>query len=304
MNKVNTVWVFSDGRKGHEIQSLSLAEHLGKNIQCHRFSLNFTQKLIAPRPHKTQKILWKKQAPNLHNPPQIIISCGRQAAAVGRAFKKKLNAKHLQILNPKGNLSVYDVLLLPEHDNIKPPNGLQFTGSLHNISRPYLDRQTFDLDYQKPLLAVFLGAPDNRYWQQQWIKDWQKIKQNFNDYQKIICGSPRLKAEAKNIIKKVADNTQIWLSEQDGANPYPQLLSQADKFFVTADSINMVNESLCTQQAVSLLANQKQGSRHRRFINSISPYLTDFSQKQAQKNKLNNPIEELLPKLQQAIGIK
>lgn len=302
MNKVNTVWVFSDGRKGHEIQSLSLAEHLGEEIQCHRFALGFGQKIIAPHPHQAQKIHWQQQAPDLQNPPQIIISCGRQAAAVGRAFKKRLNnVKHLQILNPKGNLSAYDLLLLPEHDAVSPPNSLQFTGSLHNISRSWLDQQTFDKPLKKPLLAVFLGAPNDQYWQLQWGEDWQMIKQNFSEYHKFICGSPRLKKHTQKLIRETITDAQIWFSERDGANPYLQLLSQGDKFFVTSDSINMINESLCTQQAVSLLANQGLGHRHRQFITDVSPYLTDFNQKQAPSNKLKNPIKELLPKLQKAI---
>lgn len=273
MNKVNLCWVISDGRKGHEVQSLAVAQAAAHEVHCFTFRANYFQRLLAPNAlgHRIKQTHWITHKPLLKQAPDLIISCGRQAAAAANALKQKMPCHHIQILNPKGNLAKYNLLLLPRHDGLKGKNIVQFTGSIHSISA---NKQTAEVPIQQGTTAVILGNPDIRYWQQQWPTDWEMIKQAHSTI--FVCGSPRLSTEAKQIITNcVKPPASIWLGYQDGLNPYASLLSLADQFLVTADSINMMNECLATDQTTQLLATQYVTSkRHLRFIQTAQSHIS------------------------------
>ena len=286
MNKVNLCWVISDGRKGHEIQSMTVANQIAQQVKKLTFQSTWLQKLSAPRTlgHQLQKTIWLKEHPDFTQPPQIIISCGRQAAAAAKIIKNQTGCKHIQILNPKGNLTDYDLLLLPKHDAVHGDNICCFTGSIHNIKPNHSD--------DNATVAVILGNPEKGYWEKQWINDWKHIQQLTYDI--TICGAPRLSQQAKSLIRKTVqiDSLNVWLDDSDGENPFGKLLSEAGIFYVTADSVNMVNECLATGKDVNLLATHNAHSnRHLNFIQSVQTHLSD---RQRGDNKpWPNPIEEI-----------
>lgn len=289
MNKVNLCWVISDGRKGHEIQSTTVADHIAHQVKLYTFQSTWIQRMTAPRAlgHRLQETHWVDSHPDLTKPPQIIISCGRQAAAAAKTIKKQTGCKHIQILNPKGNLTDYDLLLLPKHDAVQGVNICCFTGSIHNI------KPTTNPSKSNESIAVILGNPAKEYWETHWINDWTRIQNLANHIS--ICGSPRLTQHAKSLIRMNAqiENVNIWLDNSDGENPYQKLLSEAGIFYVTADSINMVNECLATDKEVKLLAtNLVQSRRHLSFIDSVTSHL---SSRQKDETVLwPNPINEII----------
>ncbi len=276
MNKVNLCWVFSDGRKGHEIQSMTLARALAEQVEFFPFTLKQPWLTFAPRrlPRFDLAINGSIE-PQITTPPDLIITTGRIAAAVGKHYKSKLIAqsiscKHIHILNPKDNLNKYDWVLIPEHDDVKGENVINFVGSIH----PY-NQQWFEQDKDESFnqyLAIFIGNPKKEYFKNDFAAEIAAIQEHFKESPLYFCGSPRLNPNSKEVIKSlVRAQDKIWLDELDGPNPYESLLKNAKKIFVTSDSINMVNEACASSVPVSILAEKHATSpKHRRFLNSLS----------------------------------
>ncbi len=269
VNKVNLCWVISEGKLGHEKQSIVLAHKLAQQVKCYRFDSSFLQRLMAPHtwPFYFQSTNWHDAIPS--EQPDLIISCGRHAAAAAHWLNKKKQCHHIQILNPKGNLKAYDLLLLPKHDDLTGNHICTFTGSIHNVKlRP---------KSKKHKLAIILGNPQASYWQNQWPIDFKQcLSLGMPTH---VCGSPRLSNSAKKIIRVNCKNYSLWLDESDGTNPYEQLLNTASHFAVTIDSINMVNECLATGQSVKLLAdNTPISKKHDRFIMSVKQHIRSQEQ--------------------------
>jgi mitochondrial fission protein ELM1 len=280
---VNLCWVFSDGRKGHEIQSMTVANALTTDVELYTFTLRQPWLTFAPRrlPQFDKAIKWSSTPP-IEQPPELIITTGRKAAAVGKHYKsffrsKGLDCKHIQILNPKDNLKKYDWVLIPEHDNVKGANVINFQGSIHPYDEQWFT-QNKDSSYSH-YLAVFLGNPPKKYFNKQFKEEILTIRSCFKNSPLYFCGSPRLDKNIRTKIRQTAiPSDKVWLSYDDGANPYQTLLKNAKKIFVTSDSINMINEACASHVSVSILANNLLPSpKHQRFINTMSDRICDLS---------------------------
>ena len=275
-NKVNLCWVFSDGQKGHEIQSTTLAHSMTKQVNIFQFNLRQPWLSLAPRllPKFDLAVKWMTKNPDTTKPPELIITTGRKAAAVGKHYRLVLNSlnhstQHIQILNPKDNLANYDVVLIPDHDLVQGENVINFLGSIHPYSEDWFKHK--HIEYSQ-YMAIVLGNPKLKYFKFHFAKEIAKIRKHFPQTPLFFCGSPRLTKESKSTITSVATpQDKVWLNEQDGTNPYQSLLSGAKKIFVTSDSINMINEACQSPAPVSILAmNCIPTPKHQRFINSIN----------------------------------
>lgn len=186
--------------------------------------------------------------PDKTQAPDAIITCGRRMAAVGKYFKRMMDCKHIQILNPTDNPKKYDLIVSPEHDRLKANNVIISKGSLHSITtssliqyqKSYQDK--FQLDDTK-VICLMLGNPANAFFRN--LDDLvMQIKKKYPSHQLHVCGSRRTNKKVRDKIRKSFKQAQsCWLSEVDGQNPYLFLLASSDVLLVTADSINMVSEA-------------------------------------------------------------
>ncbi|TDR19595.1 mitochondrial fission protein ELM1 [Marinicella litoralis] len=258
---------------------MTLAHALSSNLQKFQFSLKQPWVTFAPRrmPQFKLALNWHGTQPSLPDKPKLLITTGRKAAAVGKHILDQLkqhnhNCLHLQILNPKDNFKKYDLLLAPQHDNIKGPNVITFHGSIH----PY-NHQWFQADCPElgSYMAIIIGNPKPAYFASQFFEEISLIRSKFPNNPLYFCGSPRLDERSKTLIFSAAKTTdRLWLDPAHGNNPYQSLLKNAKKLFITADSINMINESCQSAAPVSILANQFTASpKHQRFIQSIQTRL-------------------------------
>ncbi len=280
LNKVNLCWVLTEGRKGHEIQSMALAQRIAHNTCKHTFSLNqpwatFTPRLIPGFQYGHQ---WKTaNKPDFTQPPEIIITAGRKAAAMGKYIAQSLknaqaNTKHIQILDPKDSVHNYDLLLIPSHDLKSGPNTINFCGSIHPFSPQWFKTPAPVLTEKQEQLAIIIGNPTTKYFQQAFKAELQQIRHNHPSVPLVFCGSPRLAEKTIAHIKTlIQPDDKYWFEQQDGDNPYQTLLRQAKQLFVTADSINMMSECASSNVPVTLLGkNYIQTPKHHRFVHSLA----------------------------------
>jgi mitochondrial fission protein ELM1 len=288
LKKFNYIWIFSDSILGHEIQSQALASQLSNHILVFHCTLRQPWLSFAPRilPKFANNILWGKHQPDINQSPDAIITCGRRMAAIGKYFKRKLNCKHIQILNPGDNPKKYDVLVCPEHDMITGTNVISTKGSLHNISYKSLNKIK---ENPEKLICLILGNPANGFFKElNHLSDL--INQYFSDHDLVICGSRRTPEKHHQTIRSIFSNAKaIWLSNVDGENPYQNLLANSDIIIVTADSINMLSEACTTTNNVIAVAQKYISPKHKRFIDSIDKRLSKFDD----LNENNEPLDTL-----------
>ncbi len=279
--------MLSEGRKGHEIQSMTLAQRLAHDCSLHTFSLRQPWESFAPRiiPGFQNGFNWQNGKPDFNHPPDIIITTGRKAAAVGKYItqryrKQSTQLKHIQILNPKDNADNYAVLLIPEHDQKKGPNIIRFVGSIHPFSPQWFSQSVHPSSNQINPIAVIIGNPPSQYFRQEFKTELQQIRVQYPEQPIEICGSPRLSEKIIGAIKPLLNpNDTFWFNLDDGPNPYQTLLQQAKHLFVTADSINMLNECAGSDAPVTLLAtNCIQNPKHKRFIDSLTNRWQSFTE--------------------------
>jgi len=254
---------------------MTLAQELSSQVNLYQFMLKQPWQFFTPRrmPKFQFALTWKDQAPVTSQPPNVIITTGRKAAAVGKHLKDQLkrighNCTHLQILNPKDNLSQYDLVLIPQHDEVWGPNVINFQGSIHPFNQHWFKQSNKELS---TYIAIILGNPQPKYFISEFQAEIAYIRSSFPTTPLYFCGSPRLAKDTKNTIMSLVESQdKIWLNQLDGPNPYRTLLKSAKKLFVSSDSINMINEACQSNTPVSLLASQLTPSpKHQRFIHSI-----------------------------------
>ncbi len=301
MKKLKYIWVFSDSIKGHEIQSLALAESLSSEVVCFQCTLRQPWLSFAPRvlPRFGRNIVWKNKKPDIQTPPDLIITCGRRMAAIGKFYKRKTDSQHLQILNPGDNKDKYDILVCPEHDNVRGDNVVTTQGSLHGITAEKLAEHQNNFEYANSVVLL-LGNPEKKFFKQlDRLK--KQIEKNCCINKLVVCGSRRTPKKYFEAIRQTfVGAKKIWLSKADGENPYLSLLAQGDVFVVTADSINMVSEVCATDKPVIAVAQNAISPKHKRFLQSITERLSQFGdlkEKNIPLNELNRLYEEVVKRL-------
>ena len=74
---------------------------------------------------------------------QVLISCGKNSI-ISSLFLKRNNKNlfNIHIQNPKINFSNFDLIVAPEHDQIKGNNVLNTFGALHYITKQEIDNSS------------------------------------------------------------------------------------------------------------------------------------------------------------------
>ena len=111
---------------------------------------------------------------------KIIISCGRKSVIPSIALKKRLGKEifTIHIQNPKVSLNHFDLIISPEHDNIKGDNVITTTGAIHYLTRKEIKENSNYLGLEeknKKLVALIIGGPNKYY-----AYTEQVIHQTFN----------------------------------------------------------------------------------------------------------------------------
>jgi mitochondrial fission protein ELM1 len=215
--------------------------------------------------------------------PDVWIAAGRRSIPYSRIAKQSSEGKTLvvQIQNPKVLLSLFDLVIPPEHDRLKGPNVFPIVGppvwfSSERIAEAHgrfgallrppgqkvlvslggeSKTHTFTQDNAAAIEASLLRLASNRrYW---------------------ITVSRRTPQHARVRFRKLAADLEgiFWESEErDGPNPYVAFLSLCDAALVTQDSANMIADPAFFGKPVHLLKLDGQSDRFERLYQSFIEY--------------------------------
>ena len=271
--------LLTQGMHGMVSQVEGLARALGLTYKHQSIKLKPFWNLLPPKLTPISENLVKEK---FVCDSKVIISCGRKSVIPSIALKKRLGKEifTIHIQDPKVSLKHFDLIISPEHDNIKGDNVLTTKGAIHYLTKKEIKDNLNHLNVnkeKKKLVAFIIGGPNKYYdYNDQAIHQlFTKIKTLFttDKYKIIIVPSYRT---PEKIIKKAFDTfnfNHIVIKTVD-KKAYLSALALADISVVTCDSTSMISEAAITGKPV-YIAMMKPNKNIRRFKKFYS-LLTDL----------------------------
>ncbi len=264
----------SDGKRGHDNQSLGLVEALARYTPVDSHDLTLTGQACRI----IRQALLGRLPPGIPI-PQLVIAAGHSTHLPLLATARCGGARSIVLMKPDLPLACFSYCLIPEHDNVaKADNVLTTRGALNRISPG--NRRTPDLG------LILIGGPSRHH---HWDTDTlvEKIRRLVTATGNIhwhVGGSRRTPADTLQILKSLpgvevyeaADTTDDWV---------PTMLATATQVWVSADSVSMAYEAASSGAATGILEvpTRATGSRVERALSQLldSKLAISFTQWQA-----------------------
>ena len=211
---------------------------------------------------------------------KIIISCGRKSVIPSIALKKRLGKEifTIHVQNPKVSFEHFDLIISPEHDNIKGKNIIETTGAIHYLTKKEIKENSNYLGLnkeKKKLVAFIIGGPNKYYTysEEDIHQTFNKVKILFtpDKYRIIIIPSYRT---PEKIIKKAYDtfHSNHHVVKEVDKKAYLSALAISDHIVVTCDSTSMISEAAITGKPVyiAMMKAIKNNYRFKKFYKRLS----------------------------------
>lgn len=273
-------WIFSDGKAGNLTQCVGVAEALGVDAEIKSVDPQGWSRLVAPYGRVARSERFGQAGSRFAPPwPDLAIACGRLTTPYIRALRKVSGLKTYTIvlLDPKTGANTADLFWVPQHDRRRGGNVVTTLTSPHRYSPQRLAalRAEVPADIAAlpgPRIAMLIGGPNGDYRYR--VEDEDRLIALLSDLARmpvglmITCSRRTPPALAQRVDAATRGAARIFW-DGAGANPYPQFLAQADAFFVTADSVNMVGEACATGRPVHVFFPRGGSAKFTRFHHSL-----------------------------------
>jgi mitochondrial fission protein ELM1 len=254
-----------------------LAKALGLSYKHQTIKLKPFWNLIPPKLTPISENLVKQK---FVCDSRIVISCGRKSVIPSIALKKRLGQEifTIHIQNPKVSYKHFDLIISPEHDNIKGDNVITTTGAIHYLTKKEIKKNSNYLGLEKEkkkLVAFIIGGPNKYYsYSEQSIhQTFNKVKTLFtpDKYKIIVIPSYRT---PENIIKKAYNtfNFNHHVVREVDKKSYLSALAISDYIVVTCDSTSMISEAAVTGKPVYIvmMKSVKNNYRFKNFYTKLN----------------------------------
>ena len=248
--------LLTEGMHGMISQAEGLAKALNIDFIHEKIELNNFWKLIPPKVTPVKDFVFKNK---INSQFDIIISCGRKSVIPSIYLKKKFKKKimNIHIQDPKVALNNFDLVIVPEHDNLKGDNILTSKGTIHYLTNDELENNESYLksriNKQNKIVTLILGGPNRYYdYSDQAINNiFKRIEKIFlrNNYQLIVIPSNRTPHHIIEKAENFFDKNQIIIPDID-KKAYLSSLKIADHIIVTCDSTSMISEAAITGKPI------------------------------------------------------
>ncbi len=248
--------LLTQGMHGMVSQVEGLAKALGISYKHQKIELKPFWNFIPPKLSPISENLVKDK---FVCDSKIIISCGRKSVIPSIALKKRLGNQifNIHIQDPKVSFNHFDLIISPEHDNLKGENIINTTGSLHYLNKKEIfDNAKYlalEKDKRKEFVAFVIGGPTKyyKYSEKQIHELFNKVKTLFtpDKYKIIIVPSYRT---PENVLKQ-AFNTFSFnhhVVKTVDKKAYLSALAISNYIVVTCDSTSMISEAAMTGKPV------------------------------------------------------
>ena len=267
--------LLTEGMHGMISQVEGLAKALDINYSHHTVETKGFWKVIPPKFTPISDSVFKKiECEDV----DIIISCGRKSIIPSLFLKKNSKKKifNIHIQNPKVKLDNFDLVVVPEHDNLNGVNVIKTKGAIHYLtSREIENNKEYLFSISKKLkdrnvISLIIGGPTQYYDYSD--RNIQEIfsKVNFlvkeNNLSLVVIPSMRTPKETIEHAKIYFGNDHLVLDGVD-KKAYLSALSISKYIVITCDSSSMISEAALSGKPIYVanIPPKKNDNRFKKF---------------------------------------
>ncbi|HIF50666.1 MAG TPA: nucleoside-diphosphate sugar epimerase [Thiotrichaceae bacterium] len=261
------IWRITDGKAGHDSQSIGLCNAIESLQPCKRFDIPADNFLA------NGKNLVLKQFPRSKDlsSPDIIIGAGHGTHFPMLCAKRARGGKTIVLMKPSLPLSFFDFAIIPKHDSTASQENIIITSGA-------LNPMQFNNNKLANTGLILLGGPSKHFrWDSDAILNQiSHIVTHNTDIHWTVADSPRTPSNTlNNIVELAFDDIEILNVAETDSETLQKYIYTSEYIWVTMDSVSMIYESLSSGAAVGLLE-VKQKNQNR--ISSAIKALIDEKQ--------------------------
>jgi mitochondrial fission protein ELM1 len=249
-----------------------LAKALQTEFQHKIVRLNWLWNYIPPKLTPISEIILKDKHYISENKSfDLVISCGRKSVIPSVIIKKKNTSIFtIHIQDPKINYKNFDVIIAPEHDDLKGENVISSKGSIHYITQSEIEKAKNYLvnKFQNEnIVSLILGGPTKYYSfsNEELTQVFKKIKSNFisQGHKVLVIPSMRTPKRIIDLAMKEFAKEGFVVNTVD-RQAYLSALALATNIVVTCDSTSMISEASASGKPI-FVAHMKPKKNNYRF---------------------------------------
>lgn len=258
------VWRLVDGKPGHENQTLGLCRALDHLLPIECIDIPVRSKVT----HLFDWLVGRFPDGIDLPAPDLILGAGHATHFALLAARKKYGSRSVVLMKPSLPLSLFDLCIAPQHDQIDADNIIVTRGVLNHIeASPLLPKEQ--------VLFLIGGVSGHFDWNDNLvIRQILSIAGAVTKSCSMLTNSRRTPASFLSELKeKSQSNLEIIPWEQTESGWVAEQLSRSHTVWVTEDSVSMIYEALTSGASVGLLQlpERKQG----RVVRGIRSLVTD-----------------------------
>ena len=242
MNPSLTLWILCDGKRGHENQSLGLAEAVARltPTTIHRID-------VDPQRNPWTRLRQARLAAEQLSRPDLIIAAGHATHLPLFTLSRKFKAKSIVLMHPSLPMGWFDLCLIPAHDFANPPARENLV-----ITRGVLNRIPPPTNRKREGGMILIGGPSASHgWNGDALIDAVGRITQFGKWQ--ITDSRRTPVDFLEQLQTRFPNVNIVNHAQTSADWLPDRLCSSSQIWVTEDSVSMIHEALSSGANVGIL---------------------------------------------------
>lgn len=263
--------ILDDGRKGHLNQSIAFAKHCGATYDIvsvrPRYPWSKALSYLADRMGLRTEALFSLSEPIREN-YDTVVGAGSGTYYTLKVLAKRLGARSVAMMLPKGYRYDFDTIFAPLHDN--PPVKPNIVPIPANFA--YVEPQGF-FRPQKPSVAIVVGGPNGTFAMDETalLKRIEEIVERFEGYEIALSTSPRTPEEIGQRLERL-DIAYKVIYSKNPINPIPDFLAYCERIFVTIDSTSMISEAVSYgEAAVTVLPlPTHRDNKYERFVDTLA----------------------------------
>jgi len=239
------VWRISDGKRGHDNQSLGLTEALEKCVPVETYTLPALSAWRAWAYGLAGSFPPARGLPD----PDLLLGAGHATHLTLLAARRARGGRAVVLMKPSLPLSIFDLCVIPEHDALAPSERVLVTRGALNRIRPSDEKDT-----RRGL--ILLGGPSRHHdWSDESVLEQVcAIAECEHEIYWCIATSRRTpNSTLDRLCELTLDNVEVVAQQDTGAEWLPEKLARSSQVWVTEDSASMLYEALTANAATGVL---------------------------------------------------
>ena len=249
--KETVIWRFSDGKPGHDHQSLGLVSALRERRSVAEYQLDIT----APGQPGWWWLSRRYPPGEGLPPPDLLLGAGHATHFHLLAARRRFGGRCVVLMKPSLPRAWFDLCIVPEHDGVEPMSNQLITRGVLNTMRP-------GGAHGSDVGLVVIGGPSRHY---HWDDDTllQQLEQLIRMRPKRrwwLTSSRRTPVALPGRLAGELPGVEVLPFQQTPSGWLAERMAEAGEVWVSEDSVSMIYEALSSGARVGLLEVRRQRS--------------------------------------------